>query len=83
MWCGCFCCLQTFAAEEVIDWIDDGETPLCPFCGVDAVLLGVTDLATLWDLRARRFGRSLPLTIGPVEFDPPREGPNPGEAPAR
>ena len=27
MECGCFCCLQTFAATEVIDWIDDGDTP--------------------------------------------------------
>lgn len=61
MWCGCFCCLQTYAADEVIDWVDDGETPLCPFCGVDAVLPGVTDLATLWRLRDRRFGRTLPV----------------------
>jgi hypothetical protein len=57
MWCGCFCCLQTFAAADVIDWIDDGDTPLCPFCGMDAVLPGVTDLAELWQLRERRFGR--------------------------
>jgi hypothetical protein len=58
MWCGCFCCLQTFPAAEVVDWIDDGETPLCPYCGIDAVLPGETDLATLWALRNRRFGRS-------------------------
>jgi hypothetical protein len=56
MWCGCFCCLHTFAATEVIDWIDDGDTPLCPFCGMDSVLPGVTDLAELWVLRERRFG---------------------------
>ena len=30
MECSCFCCLQTFPAVEVIDWIDDGDTPLCP-----------------------------------------------------
>ena len=46
MECGCFCCLQTFPAAEVIDWIDDGDTPLCPHCGIAAVLPGVTDLAS-------------------------------------
>ncbi len=54
--CGCFCCLQTFAAADVIDWIDDGDTPLCPYCGIAAVLAGVTDLVELFRLRERRFG---------------------------
>ncbi len=57
MQCGCFCCLQTFEAVEVVDWIDDGDTPLCPNCGVAAVLPGVTDLVELWKLRGQRFGR--------------------------
>jgi NAD-dependent SIR2 family protein deacetylase len=56
MLCGCFCCLQTFEAVEVIDWIDDGDTPLCPKCGTAAVLEGVTDYVELWRLRERRFG---------------------------
>ena len=43
MWCGCFGCLQIFEAAEVIDWIDDGESPLCPHCGMDAVMAGVTE----------------------------------------
>jgi hypothetical protein len=55
MECGC-CCLQTFAASEVIDWVDDGDTPLCPCCGIAAVLPGVTDLVELFRLRGRRFG---------------------------
>jgi len=62
--CGCFCCLQTFAAAEVIDWIDDGDTPLCPFCGIAAVLPGVTDLVQLFRLRERRFGAGAPLPDG-------------------
>ena len=41
---------------EVIDWIDDGDTPLCPHCGIAAVLPGVTDLVELFRLRERRFG---------------------------
>ena len=56
MECGCFCCLQTFPATEVIDWIDDGDTPLCPHCGIAAVLPGVTDLVELFRLHERRFG---------------------------
>jgi hypothetical protein len=55
MWCGCFCCLQIFRASDVIDWIDDGDTPLCPHCGMAALLPDVTDLETLWKLRERRF----------------------------
>jgi hypothetical protein len=40
----------------VIDWIDDGDTPLCPHCGIAAVLPGVTDLVELLRLWERRFG---------------------------
>jgi NAD-dependent SIR2 family protein deacetylase len=56
MWCGCFHCLQVYEAIEVIDWIDDGETPLCPRCGVDSVMIGVTDLMELLTMHRTRFG---------------------------
>ncbi len=55
MWCGCFHCLQVYDAVEVVDWVDDGETPLCPRCGVDAVMIGVTDLMELLAMRRIRF----------------------------
>ena len=55
MWCGCFHCLQVFEAIEVVDWEDDGETPLCPKCGVDAVMIGVTDLMELLAMHRIRF----------------------------
>ena len=57
MFCGCFHCLEVFEATEVIDWIDDGETPLCPRCGVDAVMIGVTDLMELLAMKRIRFPR--------------------------
>ncbi len=57
MLCGCFSCLHVFLSTDVIDWIDDGETPLCPTCGMDTVLPGVTDPGELFTLRERRFGR--------------------------
>jgi hypothetical protein len=36
--CGCFYCFKEFVFERVVEWIDDDETALCPYCGVDAVL---------------------------------------------
>lgn len=56
MECGCFQCLNVFPAAEVIDWIDDGVTPLCPYCGSDALVDGPIDLMELWQLHQRRFG---------------------------
>ena len=45
--CGCYFCTRAFHGGEVEEWVDDGETALCPFCGIDAVLPGVTDAAAL------------------------------------
>ena len=64
MYCGCFHCLQVYEATEVIDWVDDGECPLCPRCGVDAVMLGVTDLMELLMMHRIRFGRRLDPNLG-------------------
>ncbi len=40
--CGCFYCMQNFNPNEIEDWVDDdnpkGQTPLCPKCGIDAVI---------------------------------------------
>lgn len=36
--CGCFYCLKTFPVTEIEEWIDDGETALCPKCGIDSVV---------------------------------------------
>jgi hypothetical protein len=60
--CGCFYCLQVFPADEVVEWIDDGRTPLCPRCGIESVVPGVTDGATLQALHSRGFGRSHQLS---------------------
>jgi NAD-dependent SIR2 family protein deacetylase len=65
IWCGCFHCLQVFDAAEVVDWVDDGETPLCPRCGVDAVMIGVTDLMELLTMHRTRFPRGSNLDRGP------------------
>ncbi|MBQ8911695.1 MAG: cytoplasmic protein [Clostridia bacterium] len=36
--CGCFYCLAIFSPQKIDRFIDDGQTALCPFCGIDAVI---------------------------------------------
>jgi hypothetical protein len=47
--CGCFYCLEIFDPDEIMDWIeegpgkttditDNGQTALCPKCGIDSVI---------------------------------------------
>lgn len=48
--CGCFGCLETFEDSAIKHWVDDGETALCPKCGIDSVL---PDYTEYWDLPVR------------------------------
>lgn len=36
--CGCFYCMKIFPANEIEEWEDDGETAICPYCGIDSVI---------------------------------------------
>jgi predicted nucleotidyltransferase len=36
--CGCFCCCSIFAPAEIDEWVDEGQTAMCPHCGADAVI---------------------------------------------
>lgn len=36
--CGCFYCGALYESEEIHEWIDNGDTAVCPYCGVDSVL---------------------------------------------
>jgi hypothetical protein len=36
--CGCFHCMKIFSPKEIVDWIDDDDTALCPHCSIDAVI---------------------------------------------
>jgi len=36
--CGCFHCLALFEPSTIRNWIDDGQTALCPHCGMDSVV---------------------------------------------
>lgn len=41
--CHCFHCLKKFEAKEVMSYIDDNKTALCPYCDIDAVIPDVID----------------------------------------
>lgn len=36
--CACFYCGAFFKSTEIKEWTDDGETAICPRCGIDSVL---------------------------------------------
>jgi hypothetical protein len=36
--CGCFYCMHVFGRQEIKEWTDEGQTALCPHCGIDSVL---------------------------------------------
>ncbi|MFT0211482.1 cytoplasmic protein [Pseudomonas sp. F1_0610] len=44
-YCGCFSCLDQFDYKNIEEWLDDGDTALCPSCCVDAVLGSDSDIA--------------------------------------
>lgn len=35
---GCFYCITIYGSSEIKEWIDGGQTALCPHCGIDSVL---------------------------------------------
>lgn len=55
--CGCFCCCSMFEAASVDEWVDNGETALCPRCGVDAVIGDASGFGLSEDLLKKMNGR--------------------------
>jgi hypothetical protein len=58
--CGCSFCQATFQSNEVREWLDNYRTALCPRCGIDSVLTGVTDPGALRMLHYYRFEVTVP-----------------------
>ena len=61
--CGCFHCLRVYDPAQIQKWIDNGQTALCPHCGVDSVIgegagYPLTD-AFLKGMHVRWFGEEL------------------------
>jgi len=38
--CSCFGCESVYNPREVVRWCDEGQTAICPKCGIDSVLPG-------------------------------------------
>jgi hypothetical protein len=36
----CYYCRKRFLASAIREWVDEGETALCPHCGTDSVVPG-------------------------------------------
>ena len=36
---GCYNCGRIFHPIEITDWMDEGQTACCPYCGIDSVVL--------------------------------------------
>jgi len=67
--CGCFYCLKTFSPNEIEDWVDGGETALCPYCRIDSVIGDVWFPITkgfLSEMYERWFGRSFAKKQGDI-----------------
>ena len=47
--CGCYNCQRLFAFKELSEFWDEGITPVCPFCGVDAVVIESADMSVTAD----------------------------------
>lgn len=41
---GCFECQRLFTFGEVAEFWDEGETPVCPHCGRDSVVIETADM---------------------------------------
>jgi hypothetical protein len=36
--CGCFHCQKIFSPSLIVEWVDDENTAVCPFCGIDSII---------------------------------------------
>ena len=36
--CGCFYCLKIYKPTSIKKWVDNDNTAICPYCGIDSVI---------------------------------------------
>ena len=46
----CFYCQGSFEVSEITLWTDQGQTALCPLCGIDSVLPGTLEPALIEEM---------------------------------
>ena len=58
--CGCFYCLAIFPPSDVMHWIDESQTAMCPKCDIDSVIGSASgfpiDVRFLKQMEGRWFG---------------------------
>jgi hypothetical protein len=42
--CGCTNCFRLFTYADIADFWDEGETPVCPCCGLGTVVVSTPDM---------------------------------------
>lgn len=42
--CGCTNCYRLFSYADIVDFWDEGDTPVCPCCGSDNVVISTPDM---------------------------------------
>jgi hypothetical protein len=52
----CVFCMSVLRFEEITQWVDGGETPLCPRCLVDCILRGARSAEALAVAHENAFG---------------------------
>lgn len=53
---GCYFCESAYAGNTIEDWADEGQTAICPYCWVDAVVPGPISKEDLRLANHRWFG---------------------------
>lgn len=53
--CGCYFCMRAFKGNEIEEWVDKGDTALCPHCNIDSVVPNETDAEFLTAANERWF----------------------------
>lgn len=46
----CFYCLERFDSSLIVEWVDEGKTAVCPYCGIDSVLSETSCLSHGFDI---------------------------------
>jgi len=59
--CGCYFCVEVIEVEEVVEFTDNGETALCPKCGIDSLIPNETNLEYLGELCEKWFTGMVPI----------------------
>jgi hypothetical protein len=60
--CGCFYCLSIFTPDAIKEWSDEGQTALCPHCGIDSIIGSgsgfIISVTFLREMHERWFGEA-------------------------